>query len=357
MNRNDQTAAALRAAILLALCASVQPAAVAADDSADAAQADAGAETMAAAAASLPTDSVFSSESFWYTPIPAKAPLHEKSKQFVEEFQRQIKAHYGTVSINVKAYASPVYIAGPDVRTLTVTQWDCQRKGYLDRGLKEQWSAVPLLPGSQPAEGTDAEMAVYQPETDTLWEFWKMRKENGRWEACWGGRMQNVSQSSGIWPDYYGTTATGLPFMGGQITAEELQRGEIRHVIGIALVETDAASALSWPAVRSDGYNPGRKANRIPQGQRFRLDPAVQVDALNMHPVGKTIAKAAQKYGFVVWDKAGAITLRAENPKSYLQAGLPNPYPELFDGTPAYNILKGFPWGKLQFMPKDYGKP
>jgi len=28
------------------------------------------------------------------------------------------------------------------------------------------------------------------------------------------------------------------------------------------------------------------------------------------------IAKAAQKYGFVVWDEAGAITLRAENPKT-----------------------------------------
>ena len=31
-----------------------------------------------------------------------------------------------------------------------------------------------------------------------------------------------------------------------------------------------------------------------------------------MHPVGKMIAKAAQKYGFVIWDKAGAISIRAE---------------------------------------------
>jgi len=81
------------------------------------------------------------------------------------------------------------------------------------------------------------------------------------------------------------------------------------------------------------------------------------VDVLNMHPVGKTIAKAAQKYGFVVWDKGGAIMLRAQNPKSYTALGQPDPYPSLFAGTPTWAILNGFPWGKLQFLPQDYGKP
>jgi len=166
-----------------------------------------------------------------------------------------------------------------------------------------------------------------------------------------------VSTKQGVWPVPYGTTATGLPFLGGQITAEELERGEIRHAMGIALVETASPEAKSWPALRSDGINPNNLANRIPQGQRFRLDPAVRVDELKMHPVGKIIAKAAQKYGFVVWDKAGAITLRAQNPRSYTQRGLPNPYPALFNGTPAHDILKGFPWHKLQFMEKDYGRP
>jgi hypothetical protein len=76
-----------------------------------------------------------------------------------------------------------------------------------------------------------------------------------------------------------------------------------------------------------------------------------------MHPVGKTIARAAQKYGFVVWDKAGAITLRAQNPKVYTTQGLPDPYVALFNKTPAYAILNGFPWERLQFLPHDFGKP
>ena len=305
----------------------------------------------------LPTDSIFASTSFWYTPIPADAPLHANSAGFVTEFLRQKKAYYGTVSINLNAYASPVFIAGADVPVTRVTQWDCQKKGHLDAGLEQQWQAVPAVPNAAPADGTDGEMTIYQPATDTLWEFWQFRKIDGKWTACWGGRMKNVSRSAGAWPELYGVTATGLPFIGGQITAEELRRGEIRHVMGIALVDTEAFQVASWPAKRSDGYNPNRDSNRIPEGLRFRLDPSVNVEALNMHPAGKTIARAAQKYGFIAWDKAGAITLRAQNPKSYIALGQPDPYPALFAGTPPYAILNGFPWGKLQFLPQDYGKP
>jgi len=127
--------------------------------------------------------------------------------------------------------------------------------------------------------------------------------------------------------------------------------------MGIALVDAETWSTFSWPADRSDGYNPSGAANRIPEGLRFRLDPSVNVDALNMHPIGKIIAKAAQKYGFVVWDKAGAIVLRARNPKSYTLIGQSDPYPPLFNGTPAYNILLNFPWDRLQFLPMNYGQP
>ena len=302
-------------------------------------------------------DTVFAPTSFWYTPIPTNAPLHPNSAGFVADFLRQKKAYYGTVSINTKAYASPVYIAAPNTPPVPVIEWDCQKKGWKNKRLAEQWSAVPIPDYAEPAEGTDAEMTIYQPSTDTLWEFWQARKTNGQWQACWGGRLQNASRSDGVFPNHYGTTATSLPFVGGQITPEELRRGEIKHALGIALVDAEKHSVVSWPATRSDGYNPKGVTNRIPEGLRFRLDPAVDVEALKMHPMGKVIARAAQKYGFVVWDKAGAITLRAQNPKSYTKLGLENPYPALFKGAPEWSILQGFPWEKLQFLPMNYGKP
>ena len=169
--------------------------------------------------------------------------------------------------------------------------------------------------------------------------------------------MDGVSKDDGIWTNPFGTTATGLPFLGGQISVEELRRGHIPHAIGIALVNTETWKIFSWPANRSDGYNPNALPNRIPQGLRFRLDPTIDVDALPLHPVAKTIAKAAQTYGFVVWDKGGSIALRAENPKRFTLLGRQNPYVALFNGTPSYAILKNFPWHRLQFLPMDYGKP
>jgi len=300
---------------------------------------------------------VFAPDSFWYQPIPKDAPLHTNSVNYVAEFRRQIKAYYGTVSINTASYACPVYVAGPDVKPVTITEWDAQKKGYKDKRLEAEWQAVPIPDYAAQADGTDAEMCIYQPSTDSLWEFWLTRKVDGKWQACWGGGMRNVSKNPGIWENRHGTTATSLPFIGGQLTPEELRRGVIEHVMGIALVDCEHFNVISWPATRSDGYNPKKEPNRIPEGLRFRLDPAVEVEALNLSPVGKMIARAAQKYGFVVWDKAGAITLRADNPKAFTQRGEKDPYPEIFGGKPAWSILQGMPWERLQFLPMNYGKP
>jgi hypothetical protein len=308
------------------------------------------------AVTSLLTDAVFATTSFWYKPIPATAPLHPNSANFVKKFLRQKTTYYNTVTVNTRDYTSPVYIASAGAPTVKVTQWDCQKKGYLDSNLATQWAAVPIPSHAAPSKGSDAEMTVYQPSTKTLWEFWQARKIDGKWQACWGGRLQNTALSGGVFPGYYGTTATSLPFIGGQITAEELKRGEIRHVMGISLVEIEHYNIFSWPANRSDGYNPTKVPNRIPEGLRFRLDPRVNVDALPMTRVGKIVAKAAQKYGFVVWDRAGAVSLRAQNAVSYTALGQSDPYPALFEGRPNYAILNGFPWDKIQFLPMHYGR-
>ena len=306
----------------------------------------------------LITDKVFFSSSFWYTPIPTIVPLHPNSAGLVSDFMRQKKLYYGTVGVNASfKYSSPVYYVDASTRKVKVTHWDCTNSRTEDVSLNDQWSEVPIPTFAKPADGTDSEMTIYQASTDTIWEFWNTRKVNGQWQACWGGRMQKASLGDGIFNAYYGTTATSLPFLGGQITAEELQRGEIKHVIGISLVDLETANIFSWPAHRSDGVNLENAPNRIPEGLRFRLDPKVNVDALNMHPVGKIIAKAAQRYGFVVWDHAGAIVIRVQNPYSYTALNKSNPYESLFEGAPNWKILEGFPWDRLQFLPMNYGKP
>lgn len=314
-----------------------------------------GLTVLPVSAQTFPPRPTFAPDSFWYQPIPKDAPINPKSAAYVAEFDRQYHSYYNNVGINLGAYSAPVYAVGPQTKAVAVTQWNCQN--YLDPDLPRQWAAVPIPDYARPAYGTDAEMVIFQPSTDTMWEFWQARRVDGHWQACWGGKLAGVSHSSGIWPQRYGVAATGLPFTPGQITAKELKDGSIRHVIGIALVDAEKSSIFSWPANRSDGYNPQNAPNRIPEGIRFRLDPTINVDALNISPVAKTIARAAQTYGFVVWDKAGSISLRFENPLAYTLAGQSDPYPAILDGVPTYAVLKGIPWDRLQFLPMNYGRP
>ncbi|MEO8171229.1 MAG: hypothetical protein ABI575_10255, partial [Oxalobacteraceae bacterium] len=228
------------------------------------------AQVQTSSSAAVLTDAVFAPTSFWYSAIPVDAPLHANSAGFVADFLRQKQAYYDTVNINTREYASPVFIAEANTPTTKVAYSNCQHKFFPETALEAQWAAVPIPSYAVTANGSDAEMTIYQPSTNTLWEFWKASNDDGQWRACWGGKMENVNASDGIWPHPYGATATGLPFLGGQITAEELRRGEIRHAIGISLVETEARTVFSWPANRSDGHNIGHAPNRIPQGLRFR---------------------------------------------------------------------------------------
>jgi hypothetical protein len=304
--------------------------------------------------AQLPTDKVFASTSFWYQPIPSNAPIHANNANLVKEFNRQRTTWYNTVNINTREYTSPVYTVGPEQPKIAIGWNDCQKKGFVEKGFLAQVADVPMPIYAKEAAGTDAEMTIYQPSTDTLWELWQAKKDaNGKWIACWGGKITNASKSAGIMPKPYGTTAVGLPFLGGQITAEELERGEIKHAIGIALLEAEHFNLYSWPANRSDGWNPNKLPNRIQEGQRFRFDPTINVDELNVSRAAKIIFKAGQKYGFVVWDRAGALSIRAQNISSYPV----NPYPALFNNIAPHDVIKNLPWNRIQFMPLNYGKP
>jgi hypothetical protein len=320
---------------------------------------------------------LFAPGSFWYQPIPADAPLNPNSAAYAQNLASQVQTYYGNASINTTSYAAPVYYvqtsgtpyttsSDPNATplfqvsaTVNVQPINCSSSGgtWVDPNLVAQWQNVPIPAGATPSQGTDSEFDVYDISTQTYWEFWATSQVNGQWQGCWGGRIQNAGQSDGIFPNPYGGSATGLPYEPGEITPVELAAGKIDHVMGISIVNAAAWNVFSWPANRSDGYNPNNLPDQIPEGIRMRLDPSVDVDALNLTPVGRTIAIAAQKYGFVVWDKAGSVSLRASNPASYLLAGKADPYPALYGGLAYWQVLQNFPWDKMQFLPMNYGQP
>ena len=294
--------------------------------------------------------------SFWVTKIPKVVTLASNTELLVDEFLRQFKTYYGTVNIATDTFTNTHFIADKNTPLVNVTE-----VATSNESLKKQFTnvSIPLIavPSPDPIKSSpDYGLTIYNKDTDTFWEFWKMQKVLGKWQAQWGGKIEHYTKSNGVFPYPFGMTATGLSGAAGQITAEELTRGIIEHVIGISVVDAEEHTIFSWPATRSDGHNPAKLPNRIMEGQRFRLDPTIDVNTLKLSPVGKIIAKAAQDYGFIVTNRSGAIAIAAKNSSSYTALGLHNPYPALFANKGNWSILQNFPWDKLQFLPKDYGK-
>ncbi len=217
--------------------------------------------------------------------------------------------------------------------------------------MQEAVDAVPIPFGAKPAAGTDAQMVVWQPATDTMWEFWRMIKQAGEWHAAAAGVMDHVSTnpgrfSSAAWPGaqpWWGATATGLPLVGGLISIDELRQGTIDHALAIAIPDP-RAGAWSWPATHGDGDNPD--PDSLPEGARLRLDPSLRISSLNLPPVTRALAEAAQRYGIVIRDRSGVVAFYGRDPGP----GGADPYPTLFGSRYPYELLADFPWRRLQVL-------
>jgi hypothetical protein len=284
---------------------------------------------------SAPAAQVFAPESFWNAPLAATAPLAADSDRLVAELQNQV-ANSGPW-INTRQYSVPVY---------AVPSTQARVRVHLDNGyppLQTDFADVPLPANAVPAPGTDAHLAVLQPATDTLWEFWKLARASDGWHARWGGKMRNVSRDPGYFPSPLGATGSGLPVLGGLMRIGELRAGHIDHALALGIPAVKAGDYV-WPAQRTDGSSASGTA--IPEGTRFRLDPNVDVDELGLPRITRMIALAAQRYGIVIRDFAGAVTLYGEDPGPTGE----DPYPRLFSDRSPDQLLADFPWGRLQVV-------
>ncbi len=194
-------------------------------------------------------------------------------------------------------------------------------------------------------------MTIYDAASDQLWEFWEMRQNGNRWSACWGGRLDNASRGPGVFAGGFGATATGLPNSGGMVSLADVKAGGIDPALSLQ-VPNAARGVFSWPAQRSDGSDDSPFA--MPEGTRLRLDARVDVHKLGLSPIGVMIAKAAQRYGFIVSDKSGAVAVVGEGVGA-APGSSQDPWPALTK-MPDYEVLKGFPWASLQVLPGAYGR-
>lgn len=288
----------------------------------------------------------------------SQAPVHSRSEEMVANLRSQIEPHYGGIAaLNVDQYNPVLYVVDETTPRTRIEFDDCQDKGFVTPGMydgEQHFVDVPVPEDAQTSVGGDSTITLWSPSTDQLWEFWVMNPTDTGWSACWGGRIDDVSSSPGYFEAPFGVSASGLVTTGSMITLEEARDLHIDHAMGMALIAPAQWDRFWYPAQRSDGTDPSPDA--IPEGARLRLDPSVDVDALDMTPLGKAIARAAQQYGFLVVDTAGAVAVMAESGQPEEQQTGVDPWDEILGDTPEYEQLRNFPWDRVEVIAQDYGR-
>lgn len=279
----------------------------------------------------------FAPDSVWNTPVPADAELDATSDVVVRELARQAAAG---ATINVGSYSTPVYTVPADQPTVTVRDID---DGFLNEPGPYSWGRVPLPPDARGAAGEDRHLVVWQPSTDTMWEFWRFSRTASGPQALHGARIDGVSRSDGSIPAPYGASASGIAVAAGMVTAQDLAAGSIDHALAIGIPET-RADAFVAPATRTDGYV--TRASAPVMGSRFRLDPSVDVDALGLPPLTRMVAHAAQRYGIVVRDRSGSVSFYGDDP---VVTGT-DPFTPVLAGGEMGEVMRTFPWQHIQLV-------
>lgn len=265
------------------------------------------------------------------TPLPRLDP---KSKAMVGQLSRD-----GMVYANLYEFGVPIYTATPDTPRFPV---DCAMEGF--------WGACPLskvpmpIPeGAHPNTGSDGVLAVIDPSTNTIGEYWQASYADGAWRASWGA--VNPLSGSG-WGG--ASTAAGASRVAGVVRVSEIQRRSIKHAL---VLQTDnlCANKVRRPALKTDGTS--KRSDCIPAGARVRLDPKVRLSSIKGLTAGeRAVARALQVYGAYVIDTGGAplsisferaSDATADSPGSvYAEAGL----------SWDYYGMPHVPWHRLQVL-------
>jgi hypothetical protein len=304
----------------------------------------------------------FAADSIWNLQLRSDVPLNPKGERYVQELARLVRTRGGW--LNDKHCSMPMYWASGRTRTTAV---DLDGSAYRDPRLLYAWRAVPIPDRARPAECSDSNMAVALRRRDgriSVWEFWRITKSTSggrtKWRARWGGYTDDVRYDRGIasssaWHGrgptggryrsdaQWNVTASSVSMIAGVITRQDLAAGHIDHALSMAVTDT-ARGAWFFPAQRTDGSL--RTPSAIPAGAHFRLDPSVDVDSLQLTPLVRMIAKAAQRYGIVVRDRTyGPNVFYTDG-----RPGEPSRADALLDGKAPNVALKAFPWEKLQLV-------
>lgn len=254
-------------------------------------------------------DRLYSKKSPFNLRIAPDAEVEARSPVMIQQLLAEAEANGWAIA--VRRWTTPVYYAVRSTR-----RYDVRLTGRHYSG--EALARVPIPESAEPDPTSDGSLAVIDRESGCEYDLWRAeRNQAGGWSAQFANAI--AIRSNGIYRYAESPRASGFASAAGLIWPKELRKGLIPHALVFTMWATKAGGPVR-PATGSDGWSTAPGA--IPEGARVQLDPALDLDALDLTPWQRTIAEALQDYGMFLSDTGGAFALQARHAQSAQE-----PYP------------------------------
>jgi len=238
----------------------------------------------------------------FYQKIDIHAEIDPQSAQYINRLLEANQAQ--GFFIAQKKWTVPVYFSGPEtpLQDVKLTVSWAQYK-YIKQ--------VPIPDYAAPDPEGDAEMTIVDTVNGCMYDFWQARNTHSGWKASWANALP--LGSDGIFPVGMSCRGAGFALLNGVIWPHEIINGAINHAIEFTYPYCKSGGPV-LPATETDGT--GHGTYDLPEGARLQLNPALNLDSLNLNPYEKVIAKALQEYGMILGDDGGGIEIEVIHPMS-----------------------------------------
>jgi len=260
----------------------------------------------------MPADTVFHAD---ITDLSVLA----KSQTWTDLIGGTLMARWQTTPWMGSSATMPVNIVGPDHPTETVIF----NRGYSTTGpnIDDRPYAIPdypLVEGMPDVPAWDRHLLVFQTGTCISQELINVANGvelpaagildalgNAAYAALWGSAWiaeagVHYDMSSPFYPTIGAANAAKLPYLPLMLRPDDLERGEIDHMLGIVIAK-DRGTGHSWPALAGDGT--GTNPDGVPMGTVFRL--RADFDISTYDPATQVVLRALQRHGAVIYDSFG----------------------------------------------------
>jgi hypothetical protein len=171
---------------------------------------------------------------------------------------------------------TPVYCRQPPLPPLPTERQQIPDERAL---CGDGWAVDSLLipRGEDPHPEYDGWFTVVNNREGRAYDLWRARRsQDGQSLSYQFMRIWDLNGPGFLAPNRVSARGSGLPFLGGLVTPDEIEAGRIDHALAISVPAPSQGNYVQ-PASSTDGVG---KVTSLPEGARLRLKPSVTVRSI-----------------------------------------------------------------------------